>query len=419
MSDATGRPAASPPHSTSHAQPEAPLSAKAPPIWILIAATATGPLALNIFVPSMPGLVGYFQTDYATIQLTLTLYLAGVAIAQLGYGPISDRFGRRPAMLAGLAIYVIGSLMCMMAWSVEVLILARILQAIGGCAGMVLGRAIVRDVFDRDSSASVIALITMAMAVAPAVAPTIGGTLDTVFDWRAAFIVPMVIGSIVLLGSIRGLNETNLYRSPSIDVVAMLRNYGRLLGSRAFIGYALNTAMSVGAFFSFLAGAPYVMVEILHRKPHEYGLYFVLISVGYMTGNFLASRISRKLGVDRMIPLGVGVSLCGAIPGFILAFNDVVTPATVFLPMCLVAVGNGLSQPNGISAAVSVNPKIAGAASGLMGFLQMSVGGLFTVVVGHFQNQTDHFAMASVILFATAGSVLFYIMARLGARPTA
>ena len=134
MSDATGRPAASPPHSTSHAQPEAPLSAKAPPIWILIAATATGPLALNIFVPSMPGLVGYFQTDYATIQLTLTLYLAGVAIAQLGYGPISDRFGRRPAMLAGLAIYVIGSLMCMMAWSVEVLILARILQAIGGCA---------------------------------------------------------------------------------------------------------------------------------------------------------------------------------------------------------------------------------------------------------------------------------------------
>lgn len=394
----------------------APHAAKSPPIWILIAATATGPLALNIFVPSMPGLVGYFQTDYATVQLTLTLYLAGVAVAQLGYGPISDRFGRRPALLAGLAIYVIGSLLCMMAWSIEVLIAARILQAIGGCAGMVLGRAIVRDVFDRDSSASVIALITMAMAVAPAVAPTIGGTLDTVFDWRAAFLVPMLIGGIVLLGSIRSLNETNLYRSPSIDVVAMLRNYGRLLKSPVFLGYTLNTAMSVGAFFSFLAGAPYVMVEILHRQPHEYGLYFVLISVGYMTGNFLASRISRKLGVDRMIPLGVAVSLCGAIPGFILAFNDVVTPATVFLPMCLVAVGNGLSQPNGISAAVSVNPKIAGAASGLMGFLQMSVGGLFTVIVGYFQNQTDHFAMASVILLATAGSALFYGMARLSAR---
>jgi DHA1 family bicyclomycin/chloramphenicol resistance-like MFS transporter len=386
----------------------------APPIWILIVATATGPLALNMFVPSMPGLVGYFSTDYATVQLTLTLYLAGVALAQLGYGPISDRFGRRPALLAGLGIYVLGSLLCMFAWSIETLILARILQAIGGCAGMVLGRAIVRDVFDRDNSASVIASITMAMAVAPAIGPTIGGLLDTSVGWRFTFLLPIALGVVVLLGAMRGLNETNHTRAPSIDLIAMVRSYGHLLRSPVFMGYALNTGMTVGAFFSFLAGAPYVMVEILEREPHEYGLYFILISVGYMAGNFLASRLSRKLGVDRMIPLGVSVSLCGAVAGVVLLFQGLVSPEAVFLPMTLVAIGNGLSQPNGIAAAVSVDPRIAGAASGLMGFMQMTMGGIFTIVVGVFQNDTDQSAMALVILFATSTSLLFYGLARWG-----
>ncbi|MEQ8398610.1 multidrug effflux MFS transporter [Thalassobaculum sp.] len=383
-----------------------------PPIWILIAATATGPLALNIFVPSMPGLVHVFDTDYATIQLTLTLYLVGVALAQLAYGPLSDRFGRRPAMLYGLAIYAAASLLCAVAWSVETLIVGRILQAIGGCAGMVLGRAIVRDVYERDRAASAIALITMAMAVAPAIAPTLGGYLETGFGWHATFLAPMVMGLIVLAASFRGLNETNLTPIPRIDVLAMLRHYGELLRSRAFIGYAGNSAMSVGAFFAFLAGAPYVVIEILHRPPGEYGLYFVLISVGYMVGNFGASRLSQRLGVDRMIPLGVASSTVGGLisAGFLLA--DVITPASVFLPMMLVAVGNGLSQPNSIAGAISVNPRIAGAASGLMGFGQMTVGALFTVIVGHLQNDHDHAAMAGMILFSCVASYLFYRLAK-------
>jgi DHA1 family bicyclomycin/chloramphenicol resistance-like MFS transporter len=383
-----------------------------PPIWILIAATATGPLALNIFVPSMPGLVHVFDTDYATIQLTLTLYLVGVALAQLAYGPLSDRFGRRPAMLYGLAIYAAASLLCAVAWSVETLIVGRILQAIGGCAGMVLGRAIVRDVYERDRAASAIALITMAMAVAPAIAPTLGGYLETGFGWHATFLAPMVMGLIVLAASFRGLNETNLTPIPRIDVLAMLRHYGELLRSRAFIGYAGNSAMSVGAFFAFLAGAPYVVIEILHRPPGEYGLYFVLISVGYMVGTFGASRLSQRLGVDRMIPLGVASSTVGGLisAGFLLA--DVITPASVFLPMMLVAVGNGLSQPNSIAGAISVNPRIAGAASGLMGFGQMTVGALFTVIVGHLQNDHDHAAMAGMILFSCVASYLFYRLAK-------
>lgn len=384
----------------------------APPIWILIVATATGPLALNIFVPSMPGLVDVFQSDYATVQLCLTLYLAALGVAQLAYGPISDRFGRRPALIGGLIIYVVANLACMLAWSIESLIVGRVLQAIGSCAGMVLGRAIVRDVYDRDRAAGAIALITMAMAVAPAMAPAIGGMMDAHFGWRAAFLVPTAMGLVVLIGTIARLNETNLNPIPSIDLTAMLRNYGSLLRSRAFIGYAGNTAMSVGAFFSFIAGAPYVMIEIMDRGPEEYGFYFVLISVGYMTGNFLANRLSRKLGIDRMIPIGVGVSLCGAGVGFALVIADVVTPGAVFLPMCAIAIGNGLSQPNGIAGAVSVKPLIAGAASGLMGFGQMLIGAGFTVAVGYFQNDVDQTAMATMILFATICSAGFFILAR-------
>jgi DHA1 family bicyclomycin/chloramphenicol resistance-like MFS transporter len=382
-----------------------------PPLWILIVATATGPLALNIFVPSLPGLVEVFGTDYATVQLSVTLYLAAVGVAQLAYGPLSDRFGRRPTLIGGLAIYVVANGLCMLAWSIESLIAARVLQAIGGCAGMVLGRAIVRDVYERDRAASAIAVITMAMAVAPAIGPAIGGTLDTEFGWQASFLVPLALGVVVLAGAVLSLNETNVNRIPSIDVTAMLRNYGALLRSRAYIGYAGNTAMSVGAFFSFIAGAPYVVIEILDREPQEYGFYFVLLSIGYMSGNFLASRLSRGLGVDRMIPIGVAVSMVGAVTGFSLAMADVVTPAAVFLPMALVAIGNGLSQPNGIAGAVSVNPLIAGAASGLMGFGQMMVGAVFTVIVSYFQNDVDQMAMASMILFATLTSVLFYALA--------
>ncbi len=383
-----------------------------PPIWILIVATATGPLALNIFVPSMPGLVDVFATDYATAQLTLTLYLVAVGVAQLAYGPISDRFGRRPALIGGLVIYLIANLACMLAWSIESLIAARVLQAIGGCAGMVLGRAIVRDVYERDRAASAIALITMAMAVAPAMGPAIGGLIDARFGWQASFLVPMAMGLVVLAGAFLRLNETNLHPMPSIDMTAMLRSYISLLRSRAYLGYAANTAMSVGAFFSFIAGAPYVMIEILHQGPEVYGFYFVLISIGYMSGNFLANRLSARLGVDRMIPLGVGVSMVGAVTGFGLVLAGIVVPEAIFLPMCVVAIGNGISQPNGIAGAVSVNPTIAGAASGLMGFGQMLTGAIFTVVVGYFQNTVDQTAMSTMILLATLGSAAFYILAR-------
>ncbi|WP_084608074.1 Bcr/CflA family efflux MFS transporter [Nisaea denitrificans] len=371
---------------------------KAPPILVLIIATATGPLALNLFVPSMPGLVKIFGTDYHTVQYTLTLYLAGIAVGQLLYGPISDRIGRRPTLLAGLAIYTLASLLCAFAGSIEWLITGRVFQALGGCAGMVLGRAIVRDVYEREEAAPVIAFITMAMAVAPMIGPAIGGFLDSAFGWYAGFYVVATMGGAALAYAIPTLHETHHARAERIDVRSLARSYGALLTSRAYLGYTLNTSFSIGCFFAFLSSAPYVTIEILKIPPHVYGFFFIIVSLAYISGNFIATRISRRLGIDRMILLGCCFSMGGAVVLTALSTLGFLSALAIFLPFALVAFGNGMSQPNAIAGAVSVNPLIAGAASGLMGFLQMVFGGIATVTVGYFQNDTDFIALAVTVM---------------------
>lgn len=385
---------------------------KAPPIFVLIAATATGPLALNLFVPSMPGLVSLFNTDYGTVQLTLTLYLAGIAIGQLLYGPISDRIGRRPTLLAGLTVFTLASLLCAFASSIEWLIAGRVLQALGGCAGMVLGRAIVRDVYEREEAAPVIAFITMAMAVAPMIGPAIGGYLDSAFGWFAGFYIVAAAGGAALAYAIPTLHETHHARTDRIDVVSLARSYGALLSSRAYLGYTLNTSFSIGCFFAFLSSAPYVTIEILKIPPQVYGFFFIIVSLAYIAGNFIATRISRRLGIDRMILLGCYFSLAGAIDLTTLSILDFLSALAIFLPFALIAFGNGMSQPNAIAGAVSVNPAIAGAASGLMGFLQMLFGGIATVAVGYFQNDKDFNALAITVMVGAICAVATLTLAR-------
>ncbi|MEQ8333130.1 multidrug effflux MFS transporter [Nisaea sp.] len=385
---------------------------KAPPILVLIVATATGPLALNLFVPSMPGLVPVFGTDYGTVQLTLTLYLAGIAIGQLLYGPISDRIGRRPTLLTGLTVFTLASLLCAFASSIEWLIAGRIFQALGGCAGMVLGRAIVRDVYEREEAAPVIAFITMAMAVAPMIGPAIGGFLDSAFGWFAGFYVVAAMGGATLLYAVPTLHETHHARSERIDVFSIGRSYHSLLRSRAFLGYTLNTSFSIGCFFAFLTSAPYVTIEILKIPPQVYGFLFVIVSLAYISGNFVATRISRRLGIDRMILLGCCFSLTGATVLTTLSLLGFMSALSIFLPFSLIAFGNGMSQPNAIAGSVSVNPAIAGAASGLMGFLQMVFGGLATVIVGYFQTDSDFKALAITVVVGASCALLSLILVR-------
>ncbi|MEE8271123.1 MAG: multidrug effflux MFS transporter [Alphaproteobacteria bacterium] len=376
-----------------------------PPIAILVAVSAVGPLALNIFMPSMPGLPAIFDTDYATVQLTLSLFLIGLAVAQLAYGPLSDRFGRRPPLLVGMLLFILGSAVGLLATSIATVIVGRIIQAIGGCAGLVLARAIVRDLYDRNRSASVIAYITMAMVVVPMLAPLIGGFLDDWFGWRSNFWFVGGFAAVVTAFALLLLHESNHRRTSLPGIGGMIVSYRRLLRSPVFRGYAFMTTFSSAGFFAFLGGAPYVMIELMGRSPSEYGLYFIMSAVGYMAGNFMSGRGSVRLGIDRMIGMGVGFSLLGGLTMLALALVGFMTPMALFGPMVLYAIGNGLTIPNGIAGAISVHPRIAGAASGLAGFLQMAIGAGASALVGHLVAESQ--LPLAVMIFSAALCAMF------------
>ena len=367
-------------HTTAVAAP----AAKRSFVAMLIAIAAVSPLGINIYLPSMPGMARALGVDFGTIQLTLSFYLAAVALGQLIIGPLSDRFGRRPVLLVGLAIFVVGSLICLVAPNVGILIFGRAVQAIGGCAGITLSRAIVRDLYGRDQAASMIGYVTMGMAVAPMVAPTIGGVLEALYGWRASFAFLTVFGSFTLLVTLRYLHETNRNSGSAGSGSAgqLLYGYVRLSRSRPFWGYALTTGFSSAVFFAFIAGASYVMLDLMGRSPVEYGFYFAAVPGGYILGNFLSGRFVVRFGPNRMILAGTLVPPV-AIAVMAAAFAaDLMHPIALFLPMGFVGMGNGLVIPSGIAGAVSVNPDIAGAAAGLSGSLQIGFGALVAPLVG-------------------------------------
>ena len=378
-----------------------------PPIAILIVIAGLGPTSLNIFLPSMPGLMRVYDTGYDTAQLTLSFYLVGLGVAQLGYGPLSDRFGRRPALLAGLVLYLVGSVACVAAPTIETLIAGRVLQAVGGCSGIVISRAIIRDVYDRARAASVLAYVTMAMVVAPLMAPTVGGFLDDWFGWRAGFVFMVAVGALTLAACFLLLNETHTPRKGSVPQRGVWEGVTALLGRRRFHGYAFQVAFNSGVFYAFIAGAPYVMIELLHRSAGEYGLWFAVASAVYMLGNLVAGRMSERVGPDRMIAIGTAVSLVGVAVLGAFYLNDMVLPATLFGGMSIVAFGNGMSIPNGISSAVSVDPARAGTASGLSGFSQMAVGAGISYAVGFLLMETAG-PLVAVMVFSSVAAWCFF-----------
>jgi DHA1 family bicyclomycin/chloramphenicol resistance-like MFS transporter len=352
----------------------------APSLILLAAVTAIGFCALHIVVPALPLLVTAFGRSPAQIQLVLTLYLAGIAGGQLVYGPVSDRFGRRPVLILGLVMFLAGTLLCALAWSLAALVVGRVLEAIGACAGIVLGRAIIRDVYEREAAARSLALVMLAMTLAPAISPAVGAYLTEWVGWRAIFVVLGVLGGVVLAMTVARLGETNT-NPTRLDLAGMIGSYLTLLRSPAFLGFAMCGACSSASWFTFLASAPYLLSELMGRPPSTYGLMILLPMACYMLGNAGAARFARSHGSLRLVIYGRSVALAAAAVMVLWYLSAGLGIWVLFVPIALSSIGDGLSQPAAMAAALSSHPRLAGTASGVMGFLQMTVSALGTFIV--------------------------------------
>jgi MFS transporter, DHA1 family, multidrug resistance protein len=351
---------------------------------LLIAMAGVGSLSLNILVPAIPGLAAKLAADPASVQLAVSLYLMGLAAAQLVFGPLSDRFGRRPVVLAGLALATIASTTAMFAASIASLVVARIAQSLGASTGQTIGRAIIRDLYDREHAASMIGLVTSVVVLMPMVAPLIGGVLDTLFGWEAIFAFTAIVSFTVFAWAVLDLPETRTAALASASPRHFRADLTALASSPRFFGYALCAGLGSAPFFSFLGGAPHVVVTMLEHTSAEYGLWFFIPSIGFMSGNFAVSRLTARFGVDALIWWGIALTIAGcllnvlvyvALPGWEMA--------TIFLPQIIIGFGNGLLLPTSVAGAVSIRPQVAGTASGATGFIQMSVGAVAAQLGGY------------------------------------
>ena len=352
-------------------------------LLLLMAMTSIGPTTLNVVVPALPQMANRLASDVTTIQLTVTVYLLALAGGQLVMGPLSDRFGRRPVILTGLALTAAASVLAISVGTVGSLIVARVLQAFGASAGIVVSRAIIRDLFDRNRAASMLGLVATVMVVVPTLGPLIGGLLETGFGWPAIFMFTAVTTGAVVIWAAIALPETRKLNATPGARQSFVADLSDLARSAKFWGYVCAGAFGSATFFAFLGGGSHVIITLMERSPAEYGVWFAICSIGYMAGNYGASRLSTRFGIDKMIWWGIGFEAVGVLLSAILAmFAMHWGPVIVFGPQLIVNFGNGLLLPGAISGAVSVRTQAAGTAAGIIGFTQMALGAAITQYAG-------------------------------------
>lgn len=374
------------------------------PVTLLVLVTMLAPVSMQGVMPALPDIQRSLAVSVAEAQLIISLAFAAVALGTLLYGPLSDRFGRRPLLLIGLAMYTGGSLLAWQAEGLGTLVAARIVQAIGGASGLVLARAMVRDVHDREASARLIAYMTMAMVLAPMLAPALGGVLTDRFGWRVVFALLGALGALVLLASVVRLPETLRERAPALGLRRSVAGYGELLRLAEFRRHALQATFASALFFSFISAAPYIVVSIMGRPATEYGLFFVMLGCGYICGNFCTARLAERVGLERLIRVGTLVSLLGAGLMTALMLAGVWTPLALFAPAACMTFGNGLVIPNAQAGAMSVRQSAIGAAAGVTMCLQMGIGTLVAQSLGVLLDDTPLPLGMLLMAFATLGA---------------
>jgi len=357
-----------------------------PHITTLVVIVATSALPINIFLASLPAMADYYDTPYSLIQFTVTGYLALTGLAQLFIGPISDRFGRRPVMLAALILFILASLGAATAPTFEIFMVFRCLQAVM-VTGHVIARASVRDLVAREKAASVLGYVTMGMALAPMLAPPIGGFLSDLFGWQSSFYALAVAGCITLVFVFFDQGETNRHKSANFS--EQFRAYPELLTSRRFWGYSLTLVFASGAFFAYLGGAPFVGHEFYGLTSSQVGLYLSITPLGYMIGNGISGRFASYFGLYRMILTGSLSKLIIMSMTLVTAWIGVQHPLGFFGFTFAIGLGNGMILPSANAGVLDVRPALAGSAAGLSGALMTFGGAGLSALSGFLLSETS------------------------------
>lgn len=374
------------------------------PIFFLLGGLSVlGPLSLDASLPAIPAMAAFFRTDTGAVQMTVGALSLGVAVGHLVYGPVSDRFGRRPVLLFGLTLYTVSAAAAAFAPGIEALAAIRFVQGLAAAAGFIITRAIVRDLYDREGAARMLAYLMVVLGLMPVVGPVIGGHLSVWFGWRSVFVLMAAYCGLLTLVLWRFLDET-LQRSNqrALRPLAIVGNFARILANRSFLGYLVCSAGSFGGLFAILSGSAPVLIEFLGQSPDTYGYEFALMMVGHLLAAAWGGRMVVRLGIDRLVFIGALVCVLAGLAMFTLAMAGIATLAAIMAPVFVFMVGFALVMPHATAGALSPFPEMAGTASALLGFFQLGVGSSVAILVGAFADGTQ---MPMTVAMAVAGLV--------------
>jgi MFS transporter, DHA1 family, multidrug resistance protein len=383
-------------------------------LLLLVAMTGVAPISLYMLVPALPLLAKSFGRDISIAQMTVSLYMVGIACSQIIMGPLSDRFGRRPVLLAGLGLMVAASTACIFAQTLPELIAARFFQALGGATGMVVSRAIIRDLYSRERISSMISLVVAVMMIAQMLSPLTGGLIESAFGWRAIFYAVTAFSLAVAVAIALVLPETRRHR---LAAGGFRGDVGNLLRSRAFIGYVLCQVLASQIIFAFAGGGPYLVVTHMGRTTAEYGAWFAATGFAYLIGNLCCVRFAPRHSLEKLIWFGLALQLAGSLLNLIWGLAGLnQTPSWLFGTQMIVMFANAFVMSNSVAGAISVRPEAAGTASGAMGFLQMGLGSLVSqfgaYLGGHFTTPMPLNAAVFALSLACASTMIFLIPRR-------
>ncbi|MES2363277.1 MAG: multidrug effflux MFS transporter [Pseudomonadota bacterium] len=353
---------------------------RAPALWLLVFVTLSGTLGMHMFVPALADAARELGTSTGAMQLTITLYIIGLGVGQLIYGPLSDAFGRRGLLLGGLAVYAVAGLLAALSQNIHFLVFARLLQALGGCAGMVLGRVIIRDTTTGDGSIRKLAMLNLILVLSPGLAPIIGGLTTAYLGWRYIFVLLGAIGLFTFLCCAKWLPETTV-PTGHISARILWNDYRTLLRSRSFVGFALGGSCGTTAFYGFLAAAPFIFQTDLHRPVEQLGFYLALLLGGLLLGNALTSRLIQIFPLEKILLTSNILSIVSASAFLTVSLMGQLSVSTLIGLMFCFTLGTGITSPLSMTRAISVDAHITGSAAGIYGFLQMAIGAACTLLV--------------------------------------